>query len=314
MDQTTIGEYVFKQLMIQDQFPGQDDFVLKTKSKISAKSPRMTVKIEKTDGHREHQHHTEGPEILFVFSGKILFKTPNKEFSLAGGNFIFFDEDTEYTLSPLHWGDVLVRINMDTSFEFKHFLENIYNTRSSVTGLISKIICAYSTKHYVIFNAPKVDNSSFLIDRILIEYVEPKLLYCDKVSHLLAILVLLLLENDCYVDSEKVDFQSKYQISDFINYIEKNFQNISLSSMGRFFGYNPSYLSTELKQNTGYSYKELVENERMQQATELLKNPAYTINDIVNFVGYTSKSFFYKKFKEHYNDSPAKMRAKLLAK
>lgn len=314
MDQTTIGEYIFKQLMMQEQLPGKDDFVLKTMSKISAKSPRMTVKIEKIDGQREHHHQTDGPEILFVFSGKMVFKTFNKEFPLTSGNFIFFDQETEYTLLPLHWGDVLVRINMDASFELKNFLENVYNTRLSVTSLLNKIISAYGKDHYVIFNAPKVDNSSYVIDRVLIEYVEPKLLYCDKVSHLLAILVLSLLENDCYVDAGNVNLQSKYQISDFTNYIEKNFQNISLSSMARFFGYNPRYLSTELKQTTGYSYKELVENERMKQAIELLKNPAYTINDIVNFVGYTSKSFFYKKFKAHYEVSPAKMREKLAQK
>ncbi|GAW62873.1 hypothetical protein Lacidipiscis_00047 [Ligilactobacillus acidipiscis] len=29
MDQTTIGEYIFKQLMMQEQLPGKDDFVLK---------------------------------------------------------------------------------------------------------------------------------------------------------------------------------------------------------------------------------------------------------------------------------------------
>ena len=311
MDQTTIGEYIFKQLMIQGQLPGKQDFVLKPLSTISEKSPRMTVKIEKTDGNAEHHHQTKGPEILFVFSGKMVVKTAGKEFPIGAGNFIFFDEETKYTLLPLHWGDVLVRINMDSSFELKDFLENIYNTRSSVSGMINKINHAYRKDHYAVFNAPKVDNSSYVIDRVLIEYVEPGLLYCDKISHLLAVLVLVLLENDCYVDPGAVNLQSKYQISDFTDYITKNFQNITLTSMARFFGYNPSYLSTELKQTTGYSYKELVENERMKQAVELLKNPAYTINEVVNYVGYTSKSFFYKKFKAHYEMSPAKMREQL---
>lgn len=314
MDQTKIGEYVFKQLMTQDQLPGKDEFILKPMSKVSEKSSRMTIKIEKTNDQKTHQHQTLMPEILFVFSGKMAINIEGQEFPVAGGNFVFLDTGTNYRILPLQWGDVLVRIQMDGSFELKHFLENVYNTRSTVTGMINKIIEAYTDQHYVVFNAPKVDNTSYVIDRVLIEYVEPGLLYCEKVSHLLAVLVLLLLENDCYVDPSSINLQSKYQIADFTEYIKRNFQNITLTSMASFFGYNPSYLSTELKKTTGYSYKELVENERMEQATELLKNPAYTINDVVNYVGYTSKSFFYKKFKAHYDMSPAQMRTKLLSK
>lgn len=49
----------------------------------------------------------------------------------------------------------------------------------------------------------------------------------------------------------------------------------------------------------------------MQEARNLLAQPNISLKEIINRVGYSSKSFFYKKFNQYYGETPAAMRERL---
>jgi YesN/AraC family two-component response regulator len=74
--------------------------------------------------------------------------------------------------------------------------------------------------------------------------------------------------------------------------------------MGQSFGFNPSYLSTLLKKGTGKAFKELLQIQRLNQAALYLSNTDLPIPEIAQEVGYSSVTFFYKKFKELFNETP----------
>lgn len=71
---------------------------------------------------------------------------------------------------------------------------------------------------------------------------------------------------------------------------------------------NPNYLTTLLKQRTGHTYKELIHQQRMTRAGQLLRNISYSVTEVANEVGYENISFFYKKFKEYFGCSPKEYR------
>ena len=62
---------------------------------------------------------------------------------------------------------------------------------------------------------------------------------------------------------------------------------------------------------TGKSFVDHVGARRMQEARELLAQPDISLKEIISRVGYSSKSFFYKKFNQYYNMTPAAMRKEL---
>ncbi|NYE06546.1 YesN/AraC family two-component response regulator [Bacillus niacini] len=80
--------------------------------------------------------------------------------------------------------------------------------------------------------------------------------------------------------------------------------------MGQTFGFNPNYLSTLLKKGTGKSFKELLQIQRLNQAALFLSNSDLPIPEIAEEVGYSSVTFFYKKFRELYHDTPYSYREK----
>ena len=164
---------------------------------------------------------------------------------------------------------------------------------------------------YILFSSNKTDDPSYLIERLIAEQItdlEHSGLVVDSISQ---ICIVELLRGGYFVPIEQCIGKTKFSKDDFLDYIDVHFQKTDLNKMAVFFGYNPNYLSNTLKKMTGKSFMELVQIKKLNVAASLLSNPQITIEEIVNYLGYSSSSFFYRKFKEFYHTSPGQMRKNL---
>ena len=84
-----------------------------------------------------------------------------------------------------------------------------------------------------------------------------------------------------------------------------------LSELAEQMGYDVYWLSREIRRRTGRTYKELLQEKRMQQAVYLLGNSRIPVTDIIESVGYDNTSYFYRKFRERYGMSPKEYRGNL---
>ncbi len=105
--------------------------------------------------------------------------------------------------------------------------------------------------------------------------------------------------------------KTKFEGSALDNYIDTHFANITLTQAAKYFGFNPNYFSNMVKRKTGKSFVDHVDERRMQEARNLLAQPDISLKEIIARVGYSSKSFFYKKFNQYYHQTPATMREEL---
>ncbi|WP_430620784.1 helix-turn-helix domain-containing protein [Enterococcus sp. DIV0800] len=74
-------------------------------------------------------------------------------------------------------------------------------------------------------------------------------------------------------------------------------------------GYNRSYLSNLIKKETGKNFKQLVIEQRLHEAHHLLLTTNISIDIICEYVGFTNRTQFYKKFNELFNASPQNVRS-----
>ena len=65
-----------------------------------------------------------------------------------------------------------------------------------------------------------------------------------------------------------------------------------------------------IKENTGSTFKELLQQKRLNQATQLLCETRLSVSDIISAVGYDNTSYFYRIFKERYELTPNQYRKK----
>ena len=113
--------------------------------------------------------------------------------------------------------------------------------------------------------------------------------------------------------SETLQFYNYQMGSDFslvLQYIQHNYQTLSLSSLAEFFHYSEPHLCTLIKQNTGYNFTELIKQLRMADAISYLTNTNLKIGEIAERVGYNSADHFSRVFRSSYQMSPQEYRKK----
>jgi YesN/AraC family two-component response regulator len=100
----------------------------------------------------------------------------------------------------------------------------------------------------------------------------------------------------------------KTNLIEILQYIEQHYKECTLTSLAETFSFNANYLGNMLKERTGKTFLELVQTQRMIEAASLLNDTDKSIDEVAYQVGYDSLSFFYRKFKEHYGETPSRFR------
>jgi two-component system response regulator YesN len=94
-----------------------------------------------------------------------------------------------------------------------------------------------------------------------------------------------------------------------LEYIENSYtQDISLSDVAEVVNLNPNYFSEVFKRETGVNFKEYLISKRIGSAKELLRNPAYKLNEIAELTGYNDTKNFGRSFKKTIGVTPMEYR------
>ena len=72
--------------------------------------------------------------------------------------------------------------------------------------------------------------------------------------------------------------------------------------------YDFYWLSHEIKNRTGKTYTEHLQEKRLSQAAFLLKNTGLSVEEVALAVGYENKSYFHRIFTERFDTTPRKYR------
>ena len=113
--------------------------------------------------------------------------------------------------------------------------------------------------------------------------------------------------------ADKLVYESREDraIMEIFCYIEENYKNGSLTEAAKLLHYDFYWLSREIKNRTGKTYTEHLQEKRLSQAAFLLKNTVLSVEEIALAVGYENKSYFHRIFNEKYKVSPRKYRTEV---
>ena len=94
-------------------------------------------------------------------------------------------------------------------------------------------------------------------------------------------------------------------------YIEENFRTATLTEAAELLGYDIYHLSRQIRQKTGRTFLDIVQEKRMLQAAFLLNNTALPVGEVSLAVGYENTSHFHRLFKARFGCPPRQYRAKM---
>ena len=93
-----------------------------------------------------------------------------------------------------------------------------------------------------------------------------------------------------------------------INYIQTNYQTVTLDTMADKFHLSTPYISKYIKEKSGKTFGEQVAAIRMKKAKTLLKNGTMTVENIAEAVGYPNVEHFIRSFKKTFGMTPTQFR------
>lgn len=160
---------------------------------------------------------------------------------------------------------------------------------------------------YLIFhtqNEPKIHS---LIQFLLCEYFDRSSCYGELIKAYATALFLELV-NVMHSQAERTISDSNEILVPVLQYLEKNYKTCTLTQLAEKFGYNPNYLSAQLKHITGCSFVELKNSQQFSEAAFLLANTECAIGEIMEKIGCSNRTFFYRKFEQIYRMTPREYR------
>ncbi len=91
-------------------------------------------------------------------------------------------------------------------------------------------------------------------------------------------------------------------------YLEKNRWNIEKDILAKKFYYSEQHLNKVMKMYTGKSISKYCIDHKIAMAEQLLKKTDMSINDIIQYLGYENKTYFYRIFRQKNGMTPQKYR------
>jgi 2-isopropylmalate synthase len=92
------------------------------------------------------------------------------------------------------------------------------------------------------------------------------------------------------------------------NYIQVNYQTVTLSDLAEEFHLSEPYVSKYIKEKSGKTFGDLVQNARMKKARTLLRNSSMTVENIAYAAGYQNVEHFNRQFKKKFGITPVEYR------
>lgn len=247
-------------------------------------------------------------EFIYMCQGTTTHIIDGQTLILREGDLLFLNQHATQEILPAGRDDIAVNFMIlpeffDTAFRMMGNEENALRT-----FIISCLTEQNRGGNYLYFQVADVLPIQNLMEN-LIWIMKSDIPNRRSLSQHTMGLLFLLLTN--YADKISVSGSSYEEdmIIRLLNYIENGYKTAALSVFAQQNRIDDYTLSRMIKKNTGSTFKELLQEKRLNQACFLLSNTDLPVADIAAAVGYDNTSFFHRLFRRVYNMSPKEYRA-----
>ena len=253
----------------------------------------------------EHGH--DYMEFMYVYAGSVTHVIDGKRIPLACGDILFLNRHIRH--SVLKAGQKDIGINFIVSNDFlKQVFRNVRND-PIMSGFLMRNFEQDGEGEYLYFSTADCFPVRNLTDNLI--YALAK--HTPDDSAILTQIVSLLFSYLSYYRETlrsglrvtSPDTRLKQAVS---AYISERYPSATLTELAGELGYSAEYLSRRIAGLFGKTFRELLSDERLDEAARLLKETNLSAAQIVEAGGYENCSHFYRTFRERYGMTPRSYR------
>lgn len=246
-------------------------------------------------------------EMVYMCKGQTTHIVNGHEILLKQGEILLLGQHAEQEILPAKEDDIAVNFIILPQF-FDTAIQMIGEESNPIRDfLVDCLRGEDSSIGYLHFEVSDILPIQNLVENLIWTLVNHQL---NKRSINQSTMGLLFLQLANHTDALKTnpEYAEKQLTFKVLRYIEENYKNASLQEIADEMHYDLSWLSREIKSQTGKNFIDLLQAKRMSQAAFLLKTTAMRVVDISESVGYENFSYFHRIFRKHFGMSPRKYR------
>ena len=275
---------------------------------ISSKRLLSDGSLIKTRVHTRFVHFPEHThdyiEAVYMCSGETTHIINGRPLTLKEGELILLGQGARQEILPAGLRDVAVNFIIKPSF-FDKTLEMLGNEDTPIRSFILSLLFSKENQGYLHFKVAGVLPIQNLIENLLWSLIHKTE---SKRSTNQITMGLLFTELLNHTDKLAHESREDRAIMELLRYVEENYREASLSSAAERLHYDVFWLSHEIKNRTGKTYTEHLQEKRLSTAASLLKSTSLSVEEIALAVGYENKSYFHRIFSAKYGTTPKKYR------
>lgn len=256
-------------------------------------------------GHRmtknTPRHTHDFYEFMYIYEGTVLNVTGKKNIYMSSGDFCIMNLSSSHSIHVVDPAAIVINICIRKECFREGCLSDFYKSDNHISFFLKE----QGEEDYLYIPRESRTDINPLLSEILFNSGCSDSIQRTRLAGNVMLLLADLIERNTY-SYHGIDEQTM----EILNYISKHFKDASLEHIAQKFNYNKSYLSRYIKQNVGKPLSALLNEMRMNKASQLLTDTGLSVQSIADEIGYQSYSHFHKVFKEWFNTTPNEYRQK----
>jgi AraC-like DNA-binding protein/quercetin dioxygenase-like cupin family protein len=241
--------------------------------------------------------------ITYCYQGEFHLRIDGEPAVLQAGECALLDRHVPHSVEATGPDDMAVNMILAEEFFEGRLLDGMAGLASRfATELMTP---SASHDHWRRYATADDEVVRSCVERILCERLEPDATSPYLIDFFLAALLTHLLRS--YEPKRKGDdasWERAELMGSIRQYISQHYKEGNLQQMARDLGYERTYLSKFVRANSGSTFKQLVNTERMRRAALLLRGTNQPIYEIAEEVGLANLTSFYQRFRDFAGCTP----------
>lgn len=251
------------------------------------------------------KHRHDYVEVVYMCQGQTTHIVNGKHILLQQGELLFLSQQATHEILECGAEDIAVNFIVLPEF-FNTTLSDIGEEKTPIRHFL--IDCLRGTGkgpdllHFQVSHLLPIQN---LVESLIyfLLYDTPNRRKTSQMT--MSLLFLQLSSNTQTLHTDNIEEDAVFKA---LQYVDSHYTDGSFADLAELLHYNNSWLSRQIKANTGKTYTQLVQEKRLAQAAFLLKNTDMNVDHVANAVGYENVSHFHRLFADIYGKSPKRYR------
>lgn len=246
-------------------------------------------------------------EVVYMCAGQTRHLINGAEVLLKSGELLFLGQNAVQEIYPAGEGDIAVNFIILPEF-FDRTLSMLGAESSPLRDFLVECLRSGGQNagylHFCVSDVVPIQNLLENLIWMLLNRL-PNRRSMSQTTMGLLFLHLLNETDRMEIGRDHLEQEILFQV---MRYIEEHYRDGSLSALAASLDADLYWLSRLIKNASGRTYTELLQEKRLEQASWLLARTALSITDISLDVGYSNFSYFYRIFRAKYGCSPREYR------